>query len=180
MKTSKNMKSNNKTSKKTTTKKEKRSPTNSAGTNTKKLETKIVISSVDELMMFSDEYDWDEELNAQDFPFMTFDDKTKQEVKSVLDSNETAKNEVKEEYKMFSLFETLFDHFDLLKGCSKTKSSSLRTIMIQLLSDRIKEPKSILGTMKLIEKEEQDVFSKIHIINLLSILRKIHIYCLKI
>ncbi|AJQ45679.1 transposase [Ureaplasma diversum] len=77
-----------------------------------------------------------------------------------MDSNETAKNEVKEEYKMFSLFETLFDHFDLLKGCSKTKSSTLRTILIQLLSHRIKGPKSILGTMKSIEKEEQDVFSK--------------------
>lgn len=64
------------------------------------------------------------------------------EINKKLKNSSQVKNEFIEKYKGYEIIEKLIDYFDIFNDCKVTKSTTVK----QMIFQRIKDPKSILGT----------------------------------
>ncbi|WP_082071145.1 IS1634 family transposase [Mycoplasmopsis synoviae] len=82
------------------------------------------------------------------------------EINKKLKNSSQVKNEFIEKYKGYEIIEKLIDYFDIFNDCKVTKSVSLTTTVKQMIFQRIKDPKSILGTCNEMKEHNLKTFSK--------------------
>lgn len=82
------------------------------------------------------------------------------EINKKLKNSSQVKNEFIEKYKGYEIIEKLIDYFDIFNDCKMTKSVSLTTTVKQMIFQRIKDPKSILGTCNEMKEHNLKTFSK--------------------
>ena len=97
---------------------------------------------------------------VKDIPLTTPKEEIIQIIHEKFKENKNDLVEYSKRFKGYELVSSLVDHFDIFKDCNKTKSVSLKEVVMQQIYQRLKEPLSILGTFNSIKKEQEFVYSK--------------------